>query len=266
MSQPLIPHHKGKEWADRMAKACSSALAKQRRSTQHTALASITAAGKSRPSIAGLNGAVTNSQPWSSDEWASNVEDVVAPVANKIAAEAISAAKAPLPPMSTMGMPTSGADMASNMITAALNTGNSIGDRLNSNVASAADADEADAEMDAAFDTADAIMDNIVGSMASQCASLATSDVTSFLASSFGLVYSGATKTWATMEDDAVRPDHEDADGQQISLNGTFTVGGEDMTGPGDPTASDDQTMGCRCMLETDGVLPEGTDAPDDYA
>lgn len=62
-----------------------------------------------------------------------------------------------------------------------------------------------------------------------------------------------------SMEDDRVRPDHAEADGQEVALNDVFIVGGEAMTGPHDPSASDEQTYGCRCFQSTDGVLPDGT-------
>ncbi len=57
------------------------------------------------------------------------------------------------------------------------------------------------------------------------------------------------TKMWQSMGDDRVRPDHEDADGQEVAIDDTFTVGGEDLAYPGDPSASAAQTYNCRCVV-----------------
>lgn len=265
MSVPLVPRSKRQQWGTKMRTACAAAMASQRRSVTHTVNHSVVAAGKARPSTGAIAGAVVGS-PWSSDEWAKQVATHIEPVAQSIASDAIASAKASLPANLTMGMPESGADIASNLVDAALTTGNGIGERLNANAGTSGTVAEADDEMSAVFDTADSILDNVVGSMAERASSIATNDVTSFLSSAFGNTYSGAEKVWVSMDDENVRPDHEEVSGQSVPLNGTFNVGGEDMVGPGDPTASDDQTLGCRCDLETDGVLPEGTDAPDDYA
>lgn len=56
-------------------------------------------------------------------------------------------------------------------------------------------------------------------------------------------------KEWAATKDDRTRPEHLDADGQQVGLDEKFTVGGEEMDRPGDPSASADQLVNCRCGL-----------------
>lgn len=56
-------------------------------------------------------------------------------------------------------------------------------------------------------------------------------------------------KTWKTAEDDRVRPDHADADGQTVPIGQPFDVGGEQLQYPGDPAGSDENVLNCRCTL-----------------
>ena len=63
------------------------------------------------------------------------------------------------------------------------------------------------------------------------------------------------TKTWTTAGDDRVRPDHEDAEGQTVPINGRFEVGGESCDHPGDPSLSWAEAANCRCVV-TYGTAP----------
>lgn len=54
-------------------------------------------------------------------------------------------------------------------------------------------------------------------------------------------------KTWASMEDERVRPDHARANGQTVPINKPFIVGGYRMQYPGDPSAPANQVINCRC-------------------
>lgn len=54
-------------------------------------------------------------------------------------------------------------------------------------------------------------------------------------------------KEWATMDDIKTRPSHAAADGQMREIEEPFSVGGESMQYPGDPTASAKQVVNCRC-------------------
>lgn len=54
-------------------------------------------------------------------------------------------------------------------------------------------------------------------------------------------------KEWAANDDQLTRPDHADADGQLREIEEPFTVGGESLQYPGDPTASAKQVVNCRC-------------------
>lgn len=56
-------------------------------------------------------------------------------------------------------------------------------------------------------------------------------------------------KTWTSMSDDRVRPDHIDADGTTVAADETFSVGGEDLMYPGDPGGSEAEVANCRCWI-----------------
>jgi hypothetical protein len=257
----LVPAAAVEHWEARLHTALAAALSTQRASvhtvlgTQPGATRALAAASSGhKPAVASV---VTSAIVWSDSGWRKAVAANLAPVASQVAREALDTAKAALPLDRTMGMPTSYVGTAQRMVDMAYSSGDAIGARVNAAAQGAANLADADADVDAAMDSAGDILDNVVGSMATGAANLSTSDVTSYLSGYFGNLYEGASKTWNSMEDDRVRPDHEDADGQEVALNDTFIVGGETMVGPHDPAASDAQTMGCRCFLSTDGVLPD---------
>lgn len=56
-------------------------------------------------------------------------------------------------------------------------------------------------------------------------------------------------KQWLTRRDNRVRDAHGDVDGQLQLLGDPFTVGGVQMTGPGDPTAPAHLVINCRCEV-----------------
>lgn len=57
------------------------------------------------------------------------------------------------------------------------------------------------------------------------------------------------TVEWVTVHDARVRDAHEDADGQRQPPGASFTVGGEQLRFPADPTGSPENTANCRCVL-----------------
>lgn len=61
-------------------------------------------------------------------------------------------------------------------------------------------------------------------------------------------------KEWLATRDDRTRPDHLAADGQQVGLDEKFTVGSDLMDRPGDPGASPEQLINCRCGMTFDEV------------
>jgi hypothetical protein len=58
-----------------------------------------------------------------------------------------------------------------------------------------------------------------------------------------------ASKEWMATKDSRTREWHREADGETVLLNGTFTVGGEELDFPGDPTGSPENVINCRCSL-----------------
>lgn len=58
----------------------------------------------------------------------------------------------------------------------------------------------------------------------------------------------GDDAAWLTQRDGDVRAEHEAADGQ-VRQNGMFTVGGEELEHPGDPSGSAANVVNCRCAV-----------------
>lgn len=60
-------------------------------------------------------------------------------------------------------------------------------------------------------------------------------------------------KSWVSMEDDKVRPTHQQADADYannpIPSNQPFIVGGSEMMYPGDPSGPPGEVINCRCIL-----------------
>lgn len=56
-------------------------------------------------------------------------------------------------------------------------------------------------------------------------------------------------KRWLATHDQRVRPSHWAANGQTVEADEPFTVGGEHLQFPHDPTASPAQAANCRCVL-----------------
>lgn len=55
------------------------------------------------------------------------------------------------------------------------------------------------------------------------------------------------TKVWLATGDNRTRPDHVDADGQEVGIDEPFQVGTSEMQFPGDPAGAADEVVGCRC-------------------
>lgn len=68
-------------------------------------------------------------------------------------------------------------------------------------------------------------------------------------------------KVWISTLDGKTRPSHWAADGQRAPLAGTFTVGGEQLRFPADPTASAAERKNCRCRV---GILAADEEIPDE--
>lgn len=57
-------------------------------------------------------------------------------------------------------------------------------------------------------------------------------------------------KRWVAVHDSRTRHAHLAADGQTVDQSGVYTVAGEQMEFPGDPSASAANTISCRCFSE----------------
>lgn len=65
-------------------------------------------------------------------------------------------------------------------------------------------------------------------------------------------------KQWLTAEDDRVREQHVEADGQTVPVDQPFQVCGEEADYPGDPALSDECAANCRCTV----VYVDAVDEP----
>jgi hypothetical protein len=63
-------------------------------------------------------------------------------------------------------------------------------------------------------------------------------------------------KKWVAVEDKRTRPDHAEADGQQVPADGKFRVGGVLMDFPGDQTAPPRAVINCRCTVANVPRIP----------
>lgn len=83
---------------------------------------------------------------------------------------------------------------------------------------------------------------------------LATSLTTSLIESARHKAFSAAgpivTKFWNTVEDEHVRPTHEDIDGTELPIDQAFKVGKWRMQFPGDPSGGPEERINCRCYAD----------------
>lgn len=56
-------------------------------------------------------------------------------------------------------------------------------------------------------------------------------------------------KEWMSMNDELVREDHQEVDGDEVELDDSFEVGDDKLQFPGDPDAPPSQTVNCRCIM-----------------
>jgi SPP1 gp7 family putative phage head morphogenesis protein len=56
-------------------------------------------------------------------------------------------------------------------------------------------------------------------------------------------------KEWLAVNDDRTRDDHSGVDGDIVDLGEAFSVGGEDLMYPGEPTGSASNVIACRCAV-----------------
>jgi hypothetical protein len=56
-------------------------------------------------------------------------------------------------------------------------------------------------------------------------------------------------KIWIAADDARTRDSHRNADGQTVPIDGHFTVGGQQLKHPGDPSGSAGEVINCRCAM-----------------
>lgn len=56
-------------------------------------------------------------------------------------------------------------------------------------------------------------------------------------------------KVWYATKDNRTRPTHARADGQQVAMTETFSVGDARLQYPGDPSGTGDEIIKCRCTM-----------------
>lgn len=61
-------------------------------------------------------------------------------------------------------------------------------------------------------------------------------------------------KRWLDSDDSRVRPEHRDADGQQVPIEQPFRVGESLLMFPGDPTGAPHDVINCRCSITIHGA------------
>lgn len=224
---------------------------------------------------------------WSQETWVRNVNTRLAPVAQKVAQASVDAATSTVKIASLWGHADSSADTAQSIVDQATQAGLWIGKRLDAaavrgpapqpravtaaakkkkrpatgtGASAAAEDDVMEFDLAAVLGTGGDILGDLIGSMANTAATMASNDVTSYLASyvvsAEASPYLSATKSWNNAGDEKVRESHDGV--EDVPINELFDVGGG-MIGPGDPSGGDDETANCRCWVEYDGVVPEGS-------
>lgn len=122
----------------------------------------------------------------------------------------------------------------------------------------AIDPEELRAETEAVLDAAGPEMRDLARREGYQAAGVMNHAIIAAAASNPSL-----EKTWICTLDGKTRDSHWAADGQRVPVNGSFTVGGEQLEFPGDPKASAAETKNCRCrvgVLARDEALPDEVD------
>lgn len=254
----LVPAEEVAAWEVELQAAAAAAVEQQfghvranlAREGIHLADALVAASAKKRATNV-ARAAALGVTAWNAAQWSAAVMKHVAPVAKKVAARALAVATASVPSAGTWGLPDNSATTAASLVAAAMASGAYVGVRLNDGVAGAADPAQAASDV---MDTATDIIGGQLGRSAEAVSNAASDAVASYYTSYLG--QTGVTHTWNAVGDEKTRPDHMDADGQEVNLSDPFTVGGEQLDYPGDPAGSAEQTENCRCWTTTDGIDP----------
>ena len=254
----LIPAEEVARWEAELRRAATAALDEQfhhvrsnlAREGVHLPTALVAAGGKRRATNV-AKAAALGITAWNAAQWSAAVQKHIAPVAKRVAARALTVARSAVPTNGTWGIPDTSPVYAAGMVSAATASGAYVGTRLNDQVSGAADPAQAAEDV---LGTADAIIGGQLGMTAEAVSNAASYDVASYFASYMG--QTGITHTWNAVGDDRTRPEHLDADGQEVPLEDPFDVGGESLMYPGDSAGSDWNIINCRCWVTQDGIDP----------
>ena len=240
-------------WEDELHAAVTAALEEQFHHVQRNldthgiVLPDALAAASSKRKVTTVAAAVgLGVVAWSAAAWATADGPPCGPCGPQGVGRGIRRGQSGVPIDGTWGMPDPTATYAANLTATAAASGTYVGQRLNTNVAGAADPGQAASDTLA---TADDIVGGVTGMQAEALSNAASYDVASYFSSAMG--QTGVTHTWNAVGDDRTRPDHLDADGQEVPLEDPFTVGGEQLDYPGDPAGSDEQNPQLRARVAT---------------
>lgn len=75
-----------------------------------------------------------------------------------------------------------------------------------------------------------------------------------------------AAKEWLAVGDHRTRASHLDVDGTVLGIDALFTVGGDELEGPGDVAGSAEEVVNCRCVLLYHDSVPDGASVLNDPA
>jgi hypothetical protein len=207
--------------------------------------------------------------PWDTTTWDDRVQSTIMPVAERLLKELASKAMAAVPAalagfgavMTAQGIQEIIAAGLDSIATTATEVGGQIGQAMVTAITTSASASDLATSLDGVFAGADGrglmvsrLMDHVSNAV-SQAVVLGDSSYSQGQ-------YVGGSKTWQTMEDDKVRPEHAAIDPTTVPVDGYFNVGGESAAYPGDPNLSDAMAANCRCVLVYDTGWGGGATAP----
>jgi hypothetical protein len=190
--------------------------------------------------------------PWDTQTWDERVRATVLPVAQRILAEiqakvlaAVPAALAGFGAAAILaGIQGILGTVVDSVLSAADSIGDSIGVEIATAVSTATDSAALARSLEGIFAGADG-QGILISRLIGQYSNAVSQAVVLGDSTSIGGQYVGGTKTWNTMEDDVVRPEHAAIDGVTVGVDVYFDVGGESAAYPGDPDLSDAMAANC---------------------
>jgi hypothetical protein len=255
----LVPRADVEGYERQLRGAVARALAEQTAGVRAAMLAwgispkGLTAASRRKRAVGAAAGAMVAAALWSQDDWADRVQRYVLPTAEAVAVAAAAVVAARVGARALWGMVPATDATAQAVAAQAVRAGAAVGARVDE----AGLAADPGAAVGAVLDSAGDVVANVIGAMGEAVATMATNAAAQQVVQLGEPTYLSATKSWNNVGDDRVREAHQEVD--DVAINEYFDVGGEPMIGPGDPQASDENTINCRCWMTVDGMVPEGS-------